>query len=76
MTREQDMNDKSKKRTVRLTLTVTYGHLESPDVLPDAQECHDQLEGLVQYAANRGLFTDNETDLVVEQFTTHVETVT
>lgn len=70
------MSEESKKRTVRLTLTVRYQRLDSPNVLPDERECHDQLEGLVQYAANRDLFTDNDTDLVADQYTTHVETVT
>jgi hypothetical protein len=69
------MSGGTQKRTVRLILTVTYEHQDHPGILPDEQMCHCQLDDLVRFAANRGLLSGDNDDLVVDDYTYNVETV-
>jgi len=62
------------KRTMKLTVTVTYEHCES-DETPTEDRCRDQLVGAIQKIANDGELSGWEDDLVVDDWTYHTETV-
>jgi hypothetical protein len=61
-------------RTMELRLRVKYFYDDSPDRMPEEDDCKALLDSLVSYAANRGLLS-GESDLCVDDYRHEIHTV-